>query len=171
MSYVMATPEIIAATAADLQAVGSTLDEAHRAATPTTLAVIPAAADEVSAGIGRLFSQYGREFQALAGKAAAFQQQFVHNLLAGGAAYASAEDAIVALLEGLRTGVESIRHALLDPLFNLYGDFVQGLINARADQSLIIFAAFIVYPLIFLPLDSPFFLFEIIIDKIIGLLS
>ena len=47
------------------------------AAAPT-VALIPAAADEVSASIAHLFSQHAQDYQALAGQAAVFHEQFVH---------------------------------------------------------------------------------------------
>ena len=73
MSYVMAAPEMIAAAATDVAAVGSTVSAAHMAAAPPTIAVIPAAADEVSASIAQLFSRCAQDYHALAGQAAAFQ--------------------------------------------------------------------------------------------------
>ncbi|OBI57813.1 hypothetical protein A5706_19450 [Mycobacterium sp. E796] len=65
---------------------------------PSTLFVRPAAADEVSAGIAHLFSGYAQDYHALAGKAAAFQEQFVQHLTASAASYASAEAANMASL-------------------------------------------------------------------------
>ncbi len=82
----------------------------------------PAAADEVSVSIARLFSQHAQEYQAMAGQAAAFQEQFVHNLNASAASFASAEDAIVSLLQGLETGVRS----LLVGYENLVAQFIAG---------------------------------------------
>ena len=78
MSYVMAAPEMMAAAATDVAAVGSTLSAAHMAAAPT-VAVIRAAADEVSGSIAHLFSGYGQDYQALAGQAAAFHEQFMQH--------------------------------------------------------------------------------------------
>ena len=103
MSAVIAVPDLMAEAATDLSAIGSTLDAAHMTAAAPTVAVLPAAADEVSVGIAHLFSGYGQEYQALAGQAAAFHSQFVQHLTTSAASYASAEDAIAALLQGLRT--------------------------------------------------------------------
>jgi PE family len=100
MSYVIAAPETMTATATDLATIGSNLSAAHMAAAPT-VAVVPAAADEVSASIAHLFSQYGGGFQALAGKASVFHDQFVHNLKASAGAYTSAEATNAALLPPL----------------------------------------------------------------------
>ena len=99
MSYVIAAPEMMTAAATDLAGIGSTLSVAHLVAASPTAAVIPAAADEVSASIAHLFSQYGGGFQALAGKAAAFHDQFVRTLKASASAYTSAEVANAALLK------------------------------------------------------------------------
>ena len=49
-----------------------------------------------------LFSQHAADYQALAGKAAAFQEQFVHNLTAGAGSYASIEATIASLLQSLK---------------------------------------------------------------------
>ena len=91
MSDVTAIPEAIAAAATDVAAVGSTVNAAHLAAAAPTVAVVPAAADEVSAGIANLFSGFAKEYQALAGQASAFQQQFVQHLHATAGSYSSAE--------------------------------------------------------------------------------
>jgi PE family len=132
MSYVIAAPEIMTAAAADLETLGSTLSAAHQAAAPSTLAVIPAAADEVSASIAHLFSQHAADYQALAGQAAAFQHQFVHNLKASAASYASAEAANTALLQPLAATADSIGSALgafWDQLVNMFNAAVGQLGN------------------------------------------
>ena len=103
MSYVIATPEIMTAAATDLAAIGSTLGEAHTAAAPA-LALIPAAADEVSIGVAHLFSQHAQGFQSLAGKAAAFHEGFVQNLKASASSYTWIEDDIARWL-GVYEGV------------------------------------------------------------------
>jgi hypothetical protein len=92
MSYVSAAPEMMTSAATVLATIGSDLSAAHMAALPTA-AVIPAAADEVSASIAHLFSQYGGGFQSLAGKASAFHDQFVQTLKGGAGAYTSREAA------------------------------------------------------------------------------
>jgi hypothetical protein len=112
MSYVIAAPEIMTSAATDLATIGSNLCAAHMAAAPTA-AVIPAAADEVSAGIAHLFSQYGGGFQALAGKAAAFHDQFVHSLKASASAYTGTE---AASTSGLGQSILNVIGSLLDDL-------------------------------------------------------
>ncbi len=91
MSNVMAVPEMLAAAATDVSAIGSTINAAHMAAAPPTVAVIPAAADEVSASIAHLFSGVAQDFHALVGQAATFGQQFAQHLNVGAGSYAAAE--------------------------------------------------------------------------------
>jgi hypothetical protein len=112
MSYVIAAPEMMTSAASDLATIGSDLSAAHTAAALPTAAVMPAGADEVSAVIAHLFSRYGGGFQALAGQAAAFHQQFVQALHAGAGAYASAEAANAALLRPLTAGAGSSASAI-----------------------------------------------------------
>ena len=112
MSYVMAAPEMIAAAATDVAAVGSTLSAAHMAAAAPTVAVIPAAADEVSASIAHLFSRHAQDYHALAGQAAAFHEQFVQHLTASAGSFASAEAANVSLLQPLTASAASIGSAI-----------------------------------------------------------
>ena len=110
MSDLTAVPEAIAAAATDVAAVGSTVDAAHMTAAASTVAVVPAAADEVSAGIANLFSDFANEYHALAGQAAAFQQQFVQLLHASGGSYTAAESTNAAsMLSAHRIDVERHR--------------------------------------------------------------
>jgi len=95
MSYVLASPDLIAAAAADVAALGSTVNAAHMAAAASTVAVVPAASDEVSTGVAQLFSGVGQEFHHLAGQAAAFNAQFVQHMTAGAGSYAATEMASV----------------------------------------------------------------------------
>jgi hypothetical protein len=112
MSYVMVAPEMMAAAATDVAAVGSTLGAAHMAAAAPTVAVIPAAADEVSGSIAHLFSRHAQDYQALAGQAAAFHEQFVQHLNASARLYASAEAANAASLQHLNASVGSSASAI-----------------------------------------------------------
>jgi hypothetical protein len=91
MSNVIAAPELINTAATDLASIGSNLSAAHLAAAAPTTGVIPAAADEVSAGIAHLFSQHAGGYQALAGQASAFHEQFVQQLNASAHSYAATE--------------------------------------------------------------------------------
>jgi hypothetical protein len=93
MPYVIAAPEIMATAATDLAGIGSDLSAAHTAAAAPTVGLVPAAADEVSAGIAHLFSSYSADFHGLAGRAAVFHEQFLGSLRSGATSYASAEAA------------------------------------------------------------------------------
>jgi hypothetical protein len=98
MSYVIAAPEMMTSAATDLATIGSDLTAAHTAAATSTVALVPAAADEVSASIAHVFSQHAAGYQALAGKAAAFHEQFVQTLKTSAGSYAGAEAAAAASL-------------------------------------------------------------------------
>jgi PE family len=91
MSFVSAAPEMMTSAAADLATIGSDLSAAHTAAAASTVVVMPAAADEVSAAISAVFGSYAQGYQALADRAAAFHDQFGQTLRAGAASYVSAE--------------------------------------------------------------------------------
>jgi hypothetical protein len=112
MSYVIAAPEMMTSAATDLATIGSNLNAAHTAAAAPTLAVLPAAADEVSTSIAQLFSQHAANYQAMAAQAAAFQEQFVQNLTASAGSYASMEAAIASLLQGLNVRADSFVSAI-----------------------------------------------------------
>lgn len=91
MSHVSVAPDLVMAAAADLNNIASAIDQAHRSAAPATVALSPAAADEVSAGIAQLFSGHAQDYQAAAREAAAFHEQFVQNLMGSAQAYAAAD--------------------------------------------------------------------------------
>jgi hypothetical protein len=112
MSAVIAAPEVIEAAATDVAAIGSALNAAHLTAAAPTVAVLPAAADEVSASIAHLFSQHAHDYQAMAARAAAFQEQFVQHLTAGARSYAAAEAANTASLQPLTATAGSSASAI-----------------------------------------------------------
>lgn len=105
MSFLIAAPQLIADAATDLTNLGSTIGSANSAAVVATTGVLPAAADEVSAEIASLFSAHAAGYQQLSAQAAAFHEQFVQILSAGGTAYASAEAEVVATLAGAAPGL------------------------------------------------------------------
>ncbi|MDP7703084.1 PE family protein [Mycobacterium sp. TY815] len=116
MTYVIAAPEPIAAATTDLGAIAATLEAAHLTAAASTQALLPAAADEVSAGIAHLFSGYAEDYQKLATRAATFHQQFVEHLTASAGSYAMAESANVAsLLHPAIAATNSVAAAATDP--------------------------------------------------------
>jgi len=81
MTFVSATPEKLAAAAANLQSLGAALNAGN------------AAADEVSALTAAQFAAHAQRYQALSGQAAAIQQLLVATLSAAAASYASTEAA------------------------------------------------------------------------------
>jgi hypothetical protein len=98
MSYLIAAPEMMTSAATDLAAIGSDLSAAHTAAAASTGGLVPAAADEVSAGVAHLFTRYAQDFQGLAAQAAAFHAQFSANLKAGAFSYSELEAGLTAFL-------------------------------------------------------------------------
>jgi hypothetical protein len=94
--------------ASDLATIGSNVNAAHMVAAARTAAVVPAAADEVSTSIAHLFSQHAAGYQALAGQAAAFQEQFVQHLTAGAFSYAGIEAKLASLLQDFRVNLTSL---------------------------------------------------------------
>ena len=123
MSLVNVAPELIAAAATDVAAVGSSLDAAHLVAAAPTVAVISAAADEVSGAIANLFSQHAQNYQGLAGQAAAFNNQFVQHLNSSVHAYTATEAANAASLAGAAASTGTT-----DPVA-LVVDTINGLTN------------------------------------------
>ncbi|MCV7074802.1 PE family protein, partial [Mycobacterium szulgai] len=91
MSFVIATPEMVSAAAADLASIGSTINAASAAAALPTTSVLAAGADEVSAVIAALFGAHAQAYQRLSAQATAFHTQFVHAMSVGSGAYAAAE--------------------------------------------------------------------------------
>ncbi|BBZ48970.1 PE family protein [Mycobacterium heidelbergense] len=131
MSAVIAAPELIAEAATDLAAIGSTVSVAHMVAVGPTAAVLPAAADEVSASIAHVFSLHAQDYQALAGQAVVFHEQFVQHLTASAGSYASAEVANAASfgpLAAIGSAAASTIGAVQGPVLNVF--------NTVADQSI-----------------------------------
>lgn len=91
MSLLIASPEHLQAAAQDLAGIRSSLVEAASSAAAPTTAVLPAAADEVSAAISAMFGDFGRQFQWASAQAQAFHAEFVRLINAGAAAYVSTE--------------------------------------------------------------------------------
>ncbi|WP_415823738.1 PE family protein, partial [Mycobacterium basiliense] len=105
MSFMLISPQVVAAAAEDLTAVGSAVGAANEAVVGSTTEMLAAGADEVSARIAALFNGFGLEYQAVSAQTAAFHEQFVQTLRVGAESYASAEAASVdQLLFGLING-------------------------------------------------------------------
>lgn len=112
MSLITA-PEILAATAADVENIGSAISTAGANAAAPTISLPAAAEDEVSAAIARLFGAYGQEYQALISQAATFHAQFAQTLAAASGAYTQAELANAALMSGISNALPAPLQALL----------------------------------------------------------
>jgi len=158
MAYVIAAPEMMTAAASDLASIGSNVDAAHMVAAARTTSVIPAAADEVSAAIASVFANHAQAFQGLAGKAAAFQDQFVQTLKNGGAAYAQTEATSAAgLVSQLLSGIQN--DLLTANLSNLANVDYTNLASA------LFFYTFIAAPIVL------FLLFAIVVSGIVYFLT
>jgi len=119
VSNVTAVPEMMAAAATDVAAIGSTVNAAHMAAAVPTVAVIPAAADEVSASIAQVFSGVAQDFHALVGQAATFGQQFAQHLSASAGSYVATEAAnLASLIDSTAATATSGITAVSGPLLN-----------------------------------------------------
>ena len=168
MSIVIAAPELIVDAATDLASIGSTVSAAHTAAATPTVAVIPAAADEVSASIAHLFSQHAQDYQALAGQAAAFGEQFVQHLTASARSYAATEAANAASLQHLNpgaatsaSGIAAIQGQLVDLLnaiVSRISNLSNGFLNALAMGINIAFGSIVLLSLLLIA----FILFDVL---------
>ncbi|OBA71880.1 hypothetical protein A5641_09970 [Mycobacterium sp. 1554424.7] len=107
----MATPGALGAAAENLIGIGSAITNANAAAAASTTRVLPAAADEVSAAIARLFGTYAQDFQALSARTAIFHDEFVRALDAGAGAYAAAEAANASPLQTLEDDILGVINA------------------------------------------------------------
>jgi hypothetical protein len=96
MTYVMATPELLALAASRLQAIGSSLAAENAAAAAPMTGVVPAAADVVSALTATHFAGHGQTFQAVSAQAAAMHELFVSTLRTSAGSYAATEAATAA---------------------------------------------------------------------------
>lgn len=95
MSFLTVHPEIMTASALDLQSIGTQIAAVNAAvATPTT-GVMPASADEVSALAAAHFVAHAQMYQAVSAQASATHQMFVTNLGASADSYAATEAANV----------------------------------------------------------------------------
>ncbi|CAM4294120.1 PE family protein [Mycobacterium basiliense] len=120
MSYVVAAPHVLAATAGDLAAIGSTMQSANAAAAVPTAAVLPAGGDNVSMLIAALFGAHAQAYQALSARAELFHDRFVQALQAGAGSYANAEAANASPLETVlgAVGMSSENRAGGSPIGN-----------------------------------------------------
>lgn len=91
MSFVDIVPEMLSAAADNLQSIGSAVSAQNAAALGPTTALVPAAADEVSALTAMQFAAHAQLYQAVSAQATAMHQMFVATLAASAGAYASTE--------------------------------------------------------------------------------
>ncbi|VBA33162.1 Triacylglycerol lipase [Mycobacterium pseudokansasii] len=76
MSFVSAAPEVLAAAAAEVSHLGSSLRAANAAAVARTTGLLAAAEDEVSVAVAALFGSHGETYQVLSTQAAKFHSRF-----------------------------------------------------------------------------------------------
>ncbi|ORW04798.1 PE family protein [Mycobacterium kyorinense] len=93
MTFVTTRPELLTAAAADLRAIGAAMLAHNAAAAAPTTAVVPAAADEVSALTAAQFAAHGHLYQGVSAQAAAIHELFVSTLGASAGSYAATEAA------------------------------------------------------------------------------
>ncbi len=118
MTYVLTEPQTLASLATNIEELGSTITAANAAAASPISGLAPAAADEVSEATAKLFGAYGRDYQAVATRAAAFHTKFTDALAAAGSAYEAAEADAQALLDGTSAAqtANSLMSAMNSPL-------------------------------------------------------
>ena len=80
MTFVTTQPDLLAAAAGQLAGVGSDLTAQNAAELPPTTAVVPAAADEVSALTAAQFASHAVMYQAVSAQATAIHEMFVNTL-------------------------------------------------------------------------------------------
>jgi PE family/PPE-SVP subfamily C-terminal region len=91
MSFLTTVPEELAAAAAQLQAIISSLTAQNAGAAAATTGIAPAAADSVSLKQAGIFSAFAAQYQQIAAEAQAVQEQFAHTLGLSSGTYASTE--------------------------------------------------------------------------------
>jgi hypothetical protein len=84
-------PEELAAAAAQLGAIVSSLSAQNTGAAPAITAIAPAAADPISMQQAAIFSTYGTQYQQIAAQAQAIQEQYANTLGQSSNTYASTE--------------------------------------------------------------------------------
>jgi hypothetical protein len=93
MTFVTTQPEALSAAADNLQNIGAAISGQNAAAVGPTTAVLPAAADEVSALTATQFATHAQLYQAVSAQAAAIHDMFVATLGASAGSYAATEAA------------------------------------------------------------------------------
>ncbi|MBW0014702.1 MAG: PE-PPE domain-containing protein [Mycobacterium sp.] len=104
MSFLVVSPDAVAAAAPHLESIGATISDANAAAAASTTQLLPAAEDEISAVIAGLFGNYAQDFHALAAQAAGFHNRFVQAVSASARSYVAAESTGAAALSQAGAG-------------------------------------------------------------------
>jgi hypothetical protein len=104
MTFVTAQPEMLTAAAGQLEEIGVVMAARNAAAATPTIAVVPAAADEISALTATQFSAHGTSYQTVSAQASVIDEMFVRMLDASGDSYAATEaaNALAASWEGVQ---------------------------------------------------------------------
>lgn len=117
MSFVGVNAAALVAAATRLESIGSTITDAHAAAAALTTDLMPAAQDEISTAIARVFGAVAQDYYGLAAQAATFQNRFQQALHTGAGSYVAAESAnAAAMLQTARQGVAGAVNAPAEAL-------------------------------------------------------
>ncbi|WP_373203018.1 PE family protein [Mycobacterium marinum] len=95
MTFLNVLPEMVAAAAADLTNIGSSMTAANAMAAASTTTVLAPGADEVSVAIAGLLRLHGQQYQQFGAHLSEFHARFTQMLSAGANEYSLAEAANV----------------------------------------------------------------------------
>ncbi|WP_415823668.1 PE family protein, partial [Mycobacterium basiliense] len=137
MSFLVLSPESLAAAAADVAGIGSAIGAANAAAAGSTTAMLAAGADEVSAAIAALFGTHAQDYQAISAQLEEFHDGFTRTLTKAVGAYTGAEAASVSSLQALEQGALNLINAPTQTLLGrpLIGDGANGAAGTGQDGS------------------------------------
>jgi PE family len=93
MTFVTTQPEMLMAAASQLTSIGSELSAQNAAAAASTMAVVPAAVDEVSVLAAAQFGFHATLYQAVSSQAEAIHDLFVRILGLSAGSYATTDAA------------------------------------------------------------------------------
>ncbi|MEK0606443.1 PE family protein, partial [Mycobacterium ulcerans] len=93
MTFLNVLPEMVAAAAADLTNIGSSMTAANAMAAASTTTVLALGADEVSVAIAGLLRLHGQQYQQFGAHLSEFHARFTQMLSAGANEYSQAEAA------------------------------------------------------------------------------
>ncbi len=119
MSFISVNADVVASAVTHLESIGTTVRGTTAAAAALTTELVPAAEDEISTAIARVFGTCAQDFYGLAAQAATFHDGFVQALNAGVGSYVAAEGANAAAL--VRTAQQGLADAINAPAEALLG--------------------------------------------------